>query len=133
MRDGFDVDLICKDCLNSPHCEPYVEYERTDTMEGISKETFLKMDTDSKLAVLFDYVHDIHESAPKRVRDRDVKCARQVADCMKKFGKYDQECESVKKSLKIRGFINTGASFVGGFIGGWSAVWAAFRFSIFGS
>jgi hypothetical protein len=65
-------------------------------MSNITRETFITMDTDSKLCVLFDYVHDI------------------------------------QKSNKIHKVINTTASLMGGFIGGWSAVWTAFKFQIFG-
>jgi hypothetical protein len=119
----FDVNLECRDCDDHSHCGLYVEYERTEKMEGISKETFKSMDTDSKLAVLFDYVYEIHEVAPKRVRDRDVKCARQVAECNKKFDHFNNECDSVKKSMKIRMVFSSAAALVGGFIGGWSAVW----------
>jgi hypothetical protein len=129
------VDNQCLICPELAGCQSYVEYERTEAMEGISKDTFQKMDVESKLDVLFDYVHEIHQGAPKRVRDRDKKCAKQIAICYDRFGDLEEECETAKdnfqKVLKVRMFLNTTASLVGGFIGGFMAVWSAFKLGMF--
>ena len=112
----------CDDCGMTDECQDYTDSERRGRMSGISKTTFESMDVDSKLCVLFDYMMEIQSTAPKRVRDRDLKCERQSTICNKRFNK-----------LSKMKYINTAAAFAGGFIGGWSAVWASFKFSIFGS
>ena len=96
----------------------------TNPMAGISKETFEAMSVDSKLCVLFDYMQEIQQAAPKRVRDRNVKCALKAAECNKRFN-------VVEKQLKRYKVINTVAAFIGGFVGGWSAIWASFKLSLF--
>jgi hypothetical protein len=94
------------------------------TMSSISKETFMEMSTDSKLGVLFDYMLEIQYAQPKRVRDRDLKCTQQAKQCSDRFGK-------IEKTLHRYKIFSTGAAFIGGFVGGWSAVWTAFKLSLF--
>ena len=93
-------------------------------MAEITKETFKGMSVDSKLEVLFDYMTDMLENEPVRVKARDVQCLLKAESCNKRFKKVE---DSVIKNKVF----NTAASFAGGFIGGWSAVWASFKFSIF--
>jgi hypothetical protein len=128
------MDNPCINCPALPECDPE-ESERKEIMEGITKDTFAKMDTDSKLAVLFDYVHEIHQSAPKRVKDRDRKCANQIAKCYGRFEDLEVECEDAKENfrrvLKIRLVLNTSAALVGGFVGGFMAVWSALKMGWF--
>jgi hypothetical protein len=113
------------DLTDTYWCPEYIPPESgEDSMSGISKETFMKMDDSSKLGVLFDYMEDIQHSQPKRVRDRDLKCERRAAECVKRF-------TTIEKQLKRYKVINTVAAFIGGFVGGWSAVWASFKLSLF--
>ena len=95
-------------------------------MADISRRTFDKMEVDSKLGVLFDYMTDIIKNAPKRVEQRDMQCALKAEACNKRFNKVEKHVLRTK-------LVNTAASFTGGFIGGWSAVWASFKLSVFGN
>jgi hypothetical protein len=115
----------CETCnkLDSYDCPEHVDSEDR-RMSGISKETFMEMPMDSKLGVLFDYMEDIQHSQPKRVRDRDLKCERRKAECEKRF-------KRVERKLARYRVMNTLAAFVGGFVGGWSAIWASFKLSLF--
>ena len=93
-------------------------------MAGITRETFEEMDMDSKLLVLFDYVHEIQESAPERVEARNIKCAEQI-------DKYDKKFEIMDNKLGKQRVINMGIVLAGSFVGGWSAVWTGLKLSIF--
>lgn len=114
----------CITCDQSEVCELIIDSER-EPMSTISRDTFEKMDQDSKLCVLFDYIQDIQCAAPKRVRDRDIKCARQTIECMDKFDKISD----AQRKTQI---VSTGITFIGSFIGGWAAVWTAFKFNLIG-
>ena len=81
--------------------------------EGITRATFQSMEVTSKLDVLFDLVHTINARAPQ--------CRSEIEVRLKK----------IEGKQKFTMFINTTASLVGGFIGGWSAAWASFKYSIF--
>jgi len=93
-------------------------------MSGISKDTFQDMSVDSKLCVLFDYMQEIQHAQPKRVRDRDLKCEKRQSECNVRFKKIENAAAKHK-------VWNTAASSIGGFVGGWSAVWASFKLSLF--
>jgi hypothetical protein len=73
----------------------------------------------------------IQDAAPKRVRDRDIKCARQIQECKTKFEETEEEVNGLRKKCAVIGLVNTGAAIFGGFVGGWSAVWTAFKFGFF--
>ena len=104
-------------------CPMYYDSEEKE-MSGISKETFMEMSTDSKLGVLFDYMVEVQDTQPKRVKARDLKCEKRQVVCDARFVK-------VERSLARQKLFNTAAAFIGGFVGGWSAVWTAFKLSIF--
>ena len=104
----------CIGCDCSDDCGIYLDSEEVN-MSGITKDTFQGMEVTDKLNVLFDYVHDIAENAPKRVHDRDVKCARQVAECGTQFG-------NIWKAVKKNRMLNTAAASVGGSVGGATTV-----------
>lgn len=73
-------------------------------MNGVGKDTFRQMDSDSKLNVLFDYVHDLHEG----------KCLQ------------DEKIEKLENRKRF----DTTTSAVSGFIGGIVAVigkWVLFK------
>lgn len=81
----------------------------------ITKDTFEKMDDSSKLNVLYDYAVATHDEsqAMKKIH------YEHTADCNKRF-----------KKIEKRKIVNTGAAAAGGVLGGWSAVWAYFKFKI---
>jgi hypothetical protein len=92
--------------------------------EGITRQTFEKMEIGSKLDVLFDLVHTINSRAPQCRKEIEERCEEKTEECNSRF-------TTLESKQKISMIINTSASLVGGFIGGWSAVWASFKFSIF--
>jgi hypothetical protein len=108
-EDGCESKLTCPECAG---CGVFIDAENME-MSGITKDTFQSMSVEAKLDVLFDYLVDIQEMAPKRVRDRDIKCAKQIAECKQKFEHFDNECDNVKKSMKIRMYLNTSAALIG--------------------
>lgn len=67
---------------------------------GITRETFDAMDTNSKLGVLFDYLSSYHAA-----------CAPQRAECDARFHKIEK-----------RKLVDTGVSGVTGLVGGFFAV-----------
>ena len=106
-------------------CEMYFDSEVLPMNGGITKDTFRGMSTEDKLNVMFDYMHEMVQNAPRRVQDRDIKCAKKAGECKVEFQK-------VWKAISRNRILNSGASMIGGFIGGWSAVWAAFKLGILG-
>ncbi len=110
MRD-FNNNTDCHGCLEGDSCGIFNDSEEMHNMSGITKETFQEMNMESKMDVLFDYLSEMQNLAPKRVRDRDIKCARQVKECDNKFG-------DVWKAIKRNRILNSGASAAGGFAGG---------------
>jgi hypothetical protein len=125
------MDEQCATCDHCTSCDFFMEYERTEEMQGITKSTFQEMDTNSKLDVLFDYMHDIHEAAPRRVRDRNRKCAEQVKECADKFEELGAKVDNNEKMFRRTRIINGGIVLIGSFVGGWSAVWTSFKLGFF--
>jgi hypothetical protein len=79
-------------------------------MNGVTKTTFEKYDTDSKLNTLFDYIHEIHET---RCPD-------------------PQSCHDRLDSLEKRKYWNPAVNAASGFSGGFLAVLTALKFKLFG-
>ena len=80
--------------------------ERRIMANGISRDTFMHMESDDKLAVLFDYVTSIHNRLANE-------CPARAEACDKRFDALEQ-----------RRWYNTAASGVGGIIGGFIAITA---------
>jgi hypothetical protein len=87
-------------------------------MAEITKETFTQMDVPSKLDVLFDYVHEIQVKAP-------VRCKSRMEMCESRF-------EKMEGRQKIWGLVNSTLVSTFSFVGGFTAVWTAIKFKIFG-
>jgi hypothetical protein len=122
METRWDDCELCE-LMETEECPRYNDSEAHE-MSGISKETFMDMSTDSKLGVLFDYMVAVQQAQPKRVHDRDLKCAKKASECNRRFVKIERRLGKYK-------VLNTVAAFLGGFVGGWSAIWASFKLSIF--